>query len=81
MTNADVIRSMNNEELYQFLTAWELGDVDYAVTFCSMCKEGGNSLDLDCDGCRKHWLSDNAELPFGLMYKLNKPMWKGADDE
>ena len=62
MTNADVIRKMTDEQLFEFLSEWEVGDIDYSITFCDLCeadkKQGGkgNTLGLDCDGCRKHWL-------------------------
>ncbi len=55
-TNADRIRNMTNEELAEFLERFELGDIDYAVTFCDLCREGGNALNLDCSGCLRHWL-------------------------
>lgn len=60
MTNADRIRSMTDDELYKFLSMWEIGDIDYSVTFCDLCKKDGNTLNLDCDGCRKHWLESSA---------------------
>ena len=68
MTNADCIRRMSDEQLYEFLSEWELGDIDYAVTFCDLCEKGGNTLNLDCDGCRKHWLKRDAVDYGGLMY-------------
>ena len=68
MTNADCIRRMNDEQLYDFLSEWECGDIDYSITFCDLCKQGGNELNLDCDGCRKHWLQRDAVDFGGLMY-------------
>lgn len=74
MTNADCIRRMNDEQLYEFLSEWECGDIDYSVTFCDLCNEAtkrgevGNALNLDCDGCRKHWLQRDAVGYGGLMY-------------
>lgn len=68
MTNADCIRGMNDEQLYDFLSEWECGDIDYSITFCDLCKQGGNELNLDCDGCRKHWLQRDAVEYGGLMY-------------
>ena len=68
MTNADVIRRMDNNQLYEFLSEWEDGDIDYAVTFCDLCKKDGNELHLDCDGCRKHWLNRDAVEYGGLLY-------------
>ena len=68
MTNADCIRRMNDEQLYEFLSEWECGDIDYSITFCDLCKQGGNELNLDCDGCRKHWLQRDAVDYGGLMY-------------
>ena len=74
MTNADCIRRMSDEQLYEFLSEWECGDIDYSVTFCDLCNEAtkrgevGNVLNLDCDGCRKHWLQRDAVDYGGLMY-------------
>ena len=68
MTNADCIRRMTDEQLYEFLSEWECGDIDYSITFCDLCKQGGNELNLDCDGCRKHWLQRDAVDVGGLMY-------------
>ena len=74
MTNADCIRHMSDEQLYEFLSEWECGDIDYSVTFCDLCNEAtkrgevGNALNLDCDGCRKHWLQRDAVDFGGLMY-------------
>ena len=74
MTNADCIRHMSDEQLYEFLSEWECGDIDYSVTFCDLCNEAtkrgevGNVLNLDCDGCRKHWLQRDAVDFGGLMY-------------
>ena len=68
MTNADCIRRMSDDQLYDFLSDWECGDIDYSITFCDLCKQGGNELNLDCDGCRKHWLQRDAVDVGGLMY-------------
>jgi hypothetical protein len=65
---------MSDEQLYEFLSEWECGDIDYSVTFCDLCNEAtkrgevGNVLNLDCDGCRKHWLQRDAVDFGGLMY-------------
>ena len=64
MTNADRIRRMTDDELYEFLSMWELGDIEYSV--CDLCKKGGNDLNLDCDGCRKHWLESSADEYNGI---------------
>ena len=59
MTNADVIRKMTDEQLFEFLSEWEAGDIDYSITFCDLCMQSkaeggkGNELGLDCDGCRE----------------------------
>lgn len=74
MTNADCIRKMSDEQLDEFLAEWECGDIDYSITFCDLCQKDkklggeGNTLGLDCDGCRKHWLLSNAVETSGLMY-------------
>lgn len=86
MTNADCIRHMSDEQLYEFLSEWECGDIDYSVTFCDLCNEAtkrgeiGNVLNLDCDGCRKHWLQRDAVDYGGLMYwKKNTTFDTNAD--
>ena len=37
MTNADRIRSMSDDELADFIYRCEMGDIDYAKTFCDLC--------------------------------------------
>lgn len=59
MTNADKIRKMTDEELADFLCEIEDRGIDYGVTFCDMCEEGGNALGLDCNGCLLHWLKSD----------------------
>lgn len=66
MTNAEVIRQMSDEQLLDFLERWELGDIDYAVTFCDYCKRNEISVHLDCDYCRADWLSRNCTQYGGL---------------
>ena len=72
MTNADVIRKMTDDELYKFLQAFEIGDIDYSLTFCSLCKDTG----LDCDECFKRWLFNDAHTqtarPSQQVPKWNK---------
>jgi len=85
MTNADCIRSMSDEQLYEFLSEWEAGDIDYSVAFCDLCTkdkcEGGkgNELDLDCDGCRKHWLERDAVEYGGLLYRKRNTTFCGKE--
>lgn len=85
MTNADCIRRMSDEQLYEFLSEWECGDIDYSVTFCDLCNEAtkrgeiGNILNLDCDGCRKHWLQRDAVDYGGLMYWKRNTVFDTAD--
>ena len=67
MTNADVIRNMTDEQLDDFLARFEEHDISYEITFCDFCKKGGNELNLDCDGCRKHWLQSDANAYNGLL--------------
>lgn len=61
ISNYEKIKGMNVEELAEFLERFELGDIDYSVTFCSLCKEGGNALNLDCSGCLRHWLESECD--------------------
>jgi len=85
MTNADCIRRMSDEQLYEFLSEWECGDIDYSITFCDLCNEAtkrgevGNVLNLDCDGCRKHWLQRDAVEYGGLMYWKRNTVFDTAD--
>lgn len=66
MTNAEKIRRMTTDELQELLSAFECGDIDYACTFCDMCENGGNTLNLDCDGCLRRWLNSDADDYNGL---------------
>lgn len=70
MTNADVIRSMSDEELARFLEEWEFDGykIDYSITFCDLCEEHGNDLNYNCSDCRLHWLKKDCEDVFGLKY-------------
>ena len=77
MTNADRIRSMTDKELHEFLSMWEDGDIDYSVTFCDLCKKGGNELNLDCDGCREYWLKSDA----GDYNGINSFPWFKAGEQ
>lgn len=55
-TNADRIRAMTDEELAEFLDRWELGDIDYAKTFCDLCNG-----QYDChNDCLMDWLKQEA---------------------
>lgn len=71
MTNADVIRSMSNEELAEFLMCYAEGDIDKCKTFCDMSIENG------CDDCVRWWLSiDSKDHPQGLKYWENREIQK-----
>ena len=50
-TNADRIRAMSDEELADFIDRCEMGDIDYAKTFCDLCNG-----QYECDQCRLDWL-------------------------
>lgn len=73
-TNADVIRSMSDDELYEFLSMYLEGDIDYSITFCDLCMRDsanggkGNNLGFDCDDCRRHWLLRSADDYNGLEH-------------
>lgn len=62
MTNADVIRQMTDDELYRFLGAFEIGDIDYSLTYCNWCGE-----DINCDTCFRRWLFGDANDYKGLL--------------
>ena len=55
-TNADLIRSMNDEELAEFIDRCEMSDIDYAKTFCDLCNG-----QYECAQCRLDWLRQPAE--------------------
>ena len=79
MTNADRIRAMTDDELFDFIDKVRLDDIDYACTFCDMCEnDGGNALGIDCDGCLRRWLTlDASEHPQGLDHFAPKSVKKG----
>ena len=56
ITNADKIRAMSDEELADFIDRCEMGDIDYANTFCDLCNG-----QYECDQCRLDWLKQKAE--------------------
>ena len=56
ITNADRIRAMSDEELADFIDRCEMGDIDYAKTFCDLCNG-----QYECDQCRLDWLQQPAE--------------------
>ena len=55
-TNSDRIREMSDEELAEFIDRCEMGDIDYAKTFCDLCNG-----QYECDQCRLDWLKQPAE--------------------
>lgn len=69
MTNADAIRQMTDEELGNFLIKLKDEDVDYSLSFCSMCEKDGNALNLDCDGCLRYWLVQDANKHYQGLHK------------
>lgn len=66
-TNADVIRSMTDEQLVKFIAAIKDGDLDYTITYCSLCKQDGNTLGYDCEDCFKNWILGDAYAYNGLL--------------
>lgn len=56
MTNAQKIRAMSDKELADFIDRCEMGDIDYAKTFCDLCNG-----QYECDQCRLDWLQQPAE--------------------
>ena len=56
ITNADRIRAMSDEELADFIDRCEMGDIDYAKTFCDLCNG-----QYECDQCRLDWLQQPAK--------------------
>lgn len=66
MTNGDVIRAMNDDELADFLISYGCGDIDTARTFCDMCGKEKNNL--NCDDCVRWWVGNDCKAPQGLKY-------------
>lgn len=74
-TNADVIREMTTDKLFDFILSVMDNSIDYGVAFCDLCqKDGGNALNLDCNGCLRHWLNRPATDVFGLLYQVDGNM-------
>ena len=73
-TNADKIRGMSDEELHKFLLDFEVGDIDYAKTFCDLCCKDAalERKSTDCKGCLLWWLKNDATLPQGIDW-LKQP--------
>lgn len=67
MTNGDVIRAMNDDELAAFLVSYGWGDIDTARTFCDMC-----NLRDGCDDCVRWWVGFDCHAPQGLKYDCGK---------
>ena len=57
MTNADRIRAMSDDELADFIYRCEMGDIDYAKTFCDLCNG-----QYECGQCRLDWLRKPMEV-------------------
>lgn len=64
MTNFEKIKSMSIEEMIEFLSDFEVGDIDYGKGFCpsGLCDSN------DCDKCLEWWLNRDAQLIQGLEY-------------
>lgn len=65
MTNGDVIRSMTDEELIDFLEQFRDGEIDTAKTFCNLCEQ---SSALHCVDCTRWWVESDCDAPQGLKY-------------
>ncbi len=63
MTNGDVIRKMNDDQIANFLIKYKNDEIDTAKTFCDLC-----DVDEDCDECVRWWVKNDAEMPQGLEY-------------
>lgn len=74
MTNFERIKAMSLYEMQEFLERFEMGDVDYAKTFCDMCCKDAapERRSTDCNGCLKWWLESDSRLPQGLDYWEDK---------
>ena len=64
MTNLERIKEMSLDQLAELIQKIELGDLDYAKTFCDMCDT--HDPTNDCDECCKMWLQRDSKEPFGL---------------
>ena len=73
-SNADVIRSMTDEQLSVFLEAVEDTDIHFEKVFCSMCKEDRLQEEhgFNCDSCRLWWLKEDATAWNGLKHRTGE---------
>lgn len=65
MTNGDVIREMNDDELADFLASFRNFDVDTAKVFCDTCNASNG---WDCNSCVRWWVGLDCKHPQGLKY-------------
>lgn len=70
MTNADVIKSMTDEQLARFLEAVEIGEISMCPGFCDICQSN------ICDECRTIWLHSDAEEGMGLLTDPVVRIWE-----
>lgn len=61
MTNADYIRRMDDATLLDFLARFEIGDLDYSITFCDLCEHTDR-----CEDCLGKWLKADIDEYNGL---------------
>ena len=72
--NFQRIKNMTKEELADFLYQVELGDVDFAITFCDLCEKDHNG-NCEREKCVRAWLDfDSKKHPQGIDH------WR-KDDE
>jgi uncharacterized protein YuzB (UPF0349 family) len=70
VSNGDVVRGMDDEELAQFLYSVEEGEIDFAMTFCDLCCKDAalDGKSVNCEDCARWWVKNNADMPQGLKY-------------
>lgn len=72
MTNADVIRQMNDLQLVRFLEDFRTEWFDTAATFCDLCEpltmhETLRTESKGCEACLEFWLQSDAMNIHGLL--------------
>ncbi len=73
MTNADRIRAMSDDSLFNFIERAIIDDKDFACPFCNMCKDDeGNG-----DGCLKWRLTSDAYVQLQGLDCFAKKIGKG----
>ena len=75
MTNLDRIRRMDADKMTVFLERMRINDIDYSMTFCSMCEQAG------CEECIKWWLELDVKDDDYFCVDFQNEMTERRNDE